>query len=235
MRAIYRKEPSLFETREWQTFFARAAADEPDADAQLLWKLIGAISFLPGILKDIQALSERGAPCGSSEYRDRSTDILERTRCIYRAFQVGHFFYQQRPPHPASLLDMPLADAAAAESPGRVRLRGVFFCSMIYFCRVQATFAPEAGERAASEAEAQTLASQALLIIRETQGRDPVLAWHLEERNNLARSVVRTRDEWGPDREGEMGGREELSGFLLRRLRTWLDTWAEESLAAEVG
>lgn len=232
MRAIYRKEPSLFEATDWQTFFTHAASSEPDADAQLLWKFIGAISFLPGILKDIQILCERAPPCESPEYRDRSTDILERTRRLCRAFQDGHLFYQHRPPNPASLFDLPLT---GTEPPGRIRLRGVYFCSMIYFCRIQATFSLDAGERAACEAEAQALAGQALRITREAKGRDPVLAWHLEERNNLARSVVHTRDEWGPDRERENASWEELAGFLLRRLQVWLDTWAEESLAAEVG
>ncbi|KAK8057383.1 hypothetical protein PG996_011320 [Apiospora saccharicola] len=230
MKAIYKKETSLFETREWQDFFDHAASDEPDADSQFLWKLIGAISFLPGILKDIQVLAQRVPSCGSPEYRERRTNILERTRRVYRTFHNGHLSYQHRPPYPASLFDMPLA----AESPGRTRLRGIFFCSIIYFCRIHATFGPADSERAASEAEAQSFAAQALLVTSETQSRDPVLAWHLEERNQLSRSVVRTREEWDPARERGMENWE-LSRFLLRRLQSWIDSWAEESLAAEVG
>lgn len=46
---------------------------------------------------------------------------------------------------------------------------------------------------AGSEAEAQEVANKALSATIMGQVVNPVMSWHLEERNNLARSMVRTR------------------------------------------
>lgn len=89
-------------------------------------------------------------------------------------------------------------------------------------------------ERAGSEAEAQTIANQALSATITSQAVDPVMFWHLEERNDLARSVVRTRDQWasawehGKTREG-------LISFLLQRFQKWLTSWSKEILDTELG
>ncbi|KAK8076289.1 hypothetical protein PG994_003561 [Apiospora phragmitis] len=179
-RLLVLYEASLFETQEWQDFFDRAASEETDADSQLSWRFIGAVSFIAGILKDIQSLFENTPMC-QPEYTTQSTDILERTGRIYRAFHTSHLFYQQRPPYLPSLFDLPVA----AEPPGRTWVRGIFFHAIIFLCRIQATFGPTEDSRAASEAEAQALATQALLATGTAQARDPVLAWQLEERSDL--------------------------------------------------
>ncbi|KAK6852111.1 hypothetical protein PG995_012236 [Apiospora arundinis] len=233
-KAMFEREPTLFETSEWKRFFDTAASTETDADSQLIWKFMGAVSFLPGVLRDVHALHlEEHTPARkpSSDYMARGTDILERTERMYWAFQEGHRCYQRRPPYPSSLFDLP----EAAESPGRIRLRGYFFNSMLFFCRLRATFIQNKAERAASEAEAQAFAARSLLATGRAQSLDPVLAWHLEERNSVSRSVVRTKEQWDAVREQEIEetGGVELAGFLLRRLQAWLGLWSEETLAAE--
>ncbi|KAK8022587.1 hypothetical protein PG993_013354 [Apiospora rasikravindrae] len=229
-KAIFTRESALFESRQWQDFFHRAASEEPDADSQLTWRFIGAISFIAGILRDVQGLFE-SPPMGRSEYVARTTDILERTGQIRRAFEAAHLLYQQRPPYPPPLFAL----AVAAESPGRVQARSIFFHSMIFLCRIRETFAPTAQERAASEDEAQALAAQALLAASTAQSCAPGLAWHWEEQSDLVRSIMRTKEDWTPVREPEQEMTwEELTEFLLRRLQKWFTLWTESYLVPEL-
>ncbi|KAK7937798.1 uncharacterized protein PG986_014666 [Apiospora aurea] len=229
-KAIFKRESSLFETPKWQGFFDHAAREEADADSRLSWKFVGAISFIAGILRDVQALFDSTLPMSRSEYAARSSDILERSGRIRRSFEAAHREYQQRPPYPPSLFDL----AVAAESPGRVQVRGIFFHSMIFLCRIRATFAPTGRERAASEDEAQALAAQAVLAASTAQSYAPELAWHLEERSDLVRSIVRTRDDWVPAQEPDMRTWEEQTGLLLRRLQRWFTLWTEDYLVPEL-
>ncbi|KAK8091694.1 hypothetical protein PG997_002055 [Apiospora hydei] len=229
-KAIFKRESSLFETRKWQAFFDHAAREETDADSRLSWKFVGAISFIAGILRDVQALFESALPMSRSEYAALSNDILERSGRIRRSFEAAHLEYQQRPPYPPSLFDL----AVAAESPGRVQVRGIFFHSMIFLCRVRATFAATAQERAASEDEAQALAAQAVLAASTAQSYAPELAWNLEERSDVVRSILRTRDDWVPAREPETKTWEEQTGLLLRRLQRWFTLWTSDYLVPEL-
>ena len=226
---IFKREKSMFETREWKRFFDQAASTETDAESQLYYIIMGAVAFLPGILKDIHTLDFKSSQDCQSEYAVRRADILERTERTYRAFKDGHICYQCRPPYPVSLCDLPVA----AESPGRVRCRGAYFSSMIFFCRIRATFGWTRSDRAASEAEAQSLAACSLQVASHARSRDPILAWHLEERSGMPRSAIRTREQWGSAPEYETETEEELAGFLLRRLQMWLASWSDEYLAVE--
>lgn len=157
-------------------------------------------------------------------------DILTRARRIRQALLHSHILYQQRPFYALSLFDPPYT----AEPADRIRLRGYLLYAMLFVCRVQATLSPDKMERAGSEAEAQTIANQALSATITSQAVDPVMFWHLEERNDLARSVVRTRDQWasawehGKTREG-------LISFLLQRFQKWLTSWSKEILDTELG
>ncbi|KAH7126556.1 hypothetical protein B0J13DRAFT_565647 [Dactylonectria estremocensis] len=60
----------------------------------------------------------------------------------------------------------------------------------MYICRVLATLSLSEIERATSEVEAQTLATQTLLIEEVTTELDPAIAWRLQQRNGFAHSII---------------------------------------------
>ncbi|KAI9040358.1 uncharacterized protein KD926_008315 [Aspergillus affinis] len=224
---MYRKEASMFEAPEWQKFFKHASTAETDTDLSLWWELFGAISFMPGILKDMRLLFKDFS--STPEYKKRATEILERTRNMHCALHEGHTCYHRRLPHLPSLFDLPVS----AESSDRVRLRGFFLYVIMYISRVLATLSPDEAERAASEFEAQAFATRTLLIEEMSAKLDPAMTWHLEQRNALPYSILRTGDEWLSDGDPRMSW-EELKAFLQQRWLRWEDSWRDGVLAAEL-
>ncbi|KAH6972714.1 hypothetical protein BKA56DRAFT_492559 [Ilyonectria sp. MPI-CAGE-AT-0026] len=225
---MYRKESSMFEAQEWQRVFQRASDLQSDTDCRLWWKFFGTTGFLPGILKDLRNLLE-DAPhrCG---YSVRSSAILERARSMHKALHNDHVIYQHAAPHPQSLFNLPVS----AESPDRIRLRVFFLYTMMYICRVLATLSPSEIERATSEVEAQTFASQTLLIEEVTTKLDPAMAWHLQQRNGLAHSIIQKKEEWFSDNEHGMS-QDKLKSFLAQRWLKWENLWRARVLAEELG
>ncbi|KAH8422304.1 uncharacterized protein LDX57_000062 [Aspergillus melleus] len=224
---MYRKQGSVFEASKWQKFFEHASTTEADPDLSLWWELFGAISFMPGILKDMRLLFTGFS--SAPEYTKRATEILQRTRNMHCALHEGHTRYHRSLPHLPSLFDLPVS----AESSDRVRLRGFFLYVIMYISRVLATLSPDEAERAGSEVEAQTFATQTLLIERMSAKLDPAMAWHLEQRNDLPYSILRTGDEWLTDGDPGMSW-EELKTFLQQRWLRWEDSWRDGVLAAEL-
>ncbi|KAE8422524.1 hypothetical protein BDV36DRAFT_245346 [Aspergillus pseudocaelatus] len=224
---MYRKQASIFERMEWQRFFAHASKTETDSDSSLWWEFFGAISFMPGILKDMRVLFDSTLP--QSEYVARSWDIVERTNKIHTALHESHLRYQQRPPYPPSLFDLPVC----AESTVRVRLRGFLLYVIMYISRVTATLSPNEAECAVSEAEAQTFAAQALLTEKMTAQLDPTMTWHLEQRNALAHSIIQTRDIWASPLAYSMPW-EERKYYLAQRWLQWEDSWRDGVLTVEL-
>ncbi|KAH6984004.1 hypothetical protein EDB80DRAFT_235792 [Ilyonectria destructans] len=225
---MYRKESSIFEAPEWQHFFQHASSLQLDTDSCLWWRFFGTTAFLPGILKDLRSLFE-DAPdrCGCSM---QSSSILERARSMHRALHNNHVIYQHAAPHPLSLFNLPIS----AESPDRIRLRGFFLYTMMYISRVLATLSPSAIERATSEVEAQTFASQALLIEEMTTELDPAMSWHLQQRNVLSHSIIQEKKEWFSDNEQRMS-QDKLEDFLGQRWLKWENSWRARVLAEELG
>lgn len=88
----------------------------------------------------------------------------------------------------------------------------------MHTCRVRATLSASELERATSDVEAQTLASQALVIGEMAVDLDQAMAWHLGQWNGLARSIVQSREEWLSSKTQAMS-LVERQGFLARR---WL-------------
>ncbi|KAF9891667.1 hypothetical protein FE257_003679 [Aspergillus nanangensis] len=235
---MYRHQKSIFETLSWQSFFQHASDTEYDPDASLWWKFFGAISFMPGVLKDMRILlsntsqqEQQQQQQPQSSYTETRSAILSRAKQILTSLHHSHVLYQHTPPHPPSLFSLP----TAPESPDRVRLRGFLLYVTMYICRVEATLSPGGIERAVAEAEAQTFASQALLIERTTVQVDPAMTWHLAQRNALALSIVQTRGEWYSDTERGWGEDGELWGFLGGRWLRWEDSWRDEYLKEELG
>ncbi|KAE8152969.1 hypothetical protein BDV25DRAFT_169737 [Aspergillus avenaceus] len=225
---MYRKEASIFESAEWKTFFDRASETEKNAECRLWWKFFGTIRLMPGILKDIRILCDATLP--QSAYLVKGSYILRRAREVHQALYVNHVLYQQQPPCPSSLFDIP----TAAESPDRVRLRLFLLYVTLYMCRIEATFAPSQIERATSEVEAQIFAAQALRIERATAQLDPSMCWHLEQRNALAHSVLQTKAEWTSDSCDHMAFGERKA-FLAQRWLRWEDAWRDQVLSEELG
>ncbi|KAJ0131336.1 Uncharacterized protein HZ326_25576 [Fusarium oxysporum f. sp. albedinis] len=141
-----------------------------------------------------------------------------------------HVFYQHAAPHPQSLFSLPVA----TESPDRIRLRVFFLYTIMYICRVLATLSPTEIERATSEVEAQMFASQALLIEEVATKLDPAMAWHLQQRNGLAHSIIEKKEEWFSDNELGMS-RDKLKSFLAQRWLKWENSWRAGVLAEELG
>jgi hypothetical protein len=225
---MYRKESSIFEAQEWQRVFQGASDLQSDSDCRLWWKLFGITGFLPGILKDLRNLLEDSTH--RSGYLVGSSAILERAKGMHKALHNEHVFYQHAAPHPQSLFSLPVA----AESPDRIRLRVFFLYTTMYICRVLATLSPTEIERATSEVEAQMFASQALLIEEVTTKLDPAMAWHLQQRNGLAHSIIQKKEEWFSDNELGMC-RDKLKSFLAQRWLKWENSWRAGVLAEELG
>ncbi|PLB46400.1 hypothetical protein P170DRAFT_457067 [Aspergillus steynii IBT 23096] len=225
--SMYRQEASFFEAPEWQKFFKNASIGDADPDLSLWWEFFGAISFMPGILKDMRLLFTDTS--FQLECKRRASEILERTRRMHTSLHENHIRYQRKYPCPPSLFDLP----ASVESPDRVRLRGFFLYVIMYISRVKATLSPDQSERVASEVEAQAFATQTLLIEQMTARLDPAMTWHLEQRNALPYSIVQTRDEWLSDVDPKMS-QEELELFLARRWLKWEDSWRDAVLKAEL-
>lgn len=224
---MYHQEMSMFEAPQWQDFFKNASTAETDPDSRLWWELFAAISFMPGILKDMRLLFTDTPP--QVECSTRASEILERTNIMHRTLHESHARYQHRYPRSTSLFDLP----SSAESPDRVRLRGFFLYVIMYISRVRATLSLTADERAASETEAQAFATQTLLIERMTTKLDPAMTWHLEQRNALPYSIVQTRDDWLSNGDPAMS-QEELKIFLAQRWLAWEDCWRDRVLKAEL-
>ncbi|KAK2762569.1 hypothetical protein FQN54_000742 [Arachnomyces sp. PD_36] len=225
---MFREQTSIFETPDWQSFFEHASSTETDVDTSLWWKFFGASCFMPGILKDLRILFK--ATLSQPEYLEQSSMILERANSMYKTLQDSHILYQHRPPHPPSLFLFP----NSPESADRVRLRGFFLYITMYICRVQASLCPNELERARSEVEAQTFATQALLVEKMAAELDPAMTWHLEQRNALAHSIIETREDWfsvGTDGMSWV----ELRDFLAKRWLKWEDSWRDTVLNEELG
>ncbi|EXA31007.1 hypothetical protein FOVG_17646 [Fusarium oxysporum f. sp. pisi HDV247] len=225
---MYRKESSIFEAQEWQRVFQRASDLQSDSDCRLWWKYFGITGFLPGILKDLRNLLEDATH--QSGYFVASSAILERAKVMHKALHNEHVFYQHAAPHPQSLFSLPVA----TESPDRIRLRVFFLYTIMYICRVLATLSPTEIERATSEVEAQMFASQALLIEEVATKLDPAMAWHLQQRNGLAHSIIEKKEEWFSDNELGMS-RDKLKSFLAQRWLKWENSWRAGVLAEELG
>jgi hypothetical protein len=225
---MYRKESSIFEAQEWQRAFQRASALQSDSDCRLWWKFFGITGFLPGILKDLRNLLENSTD--RSWHLAGSSAILERAKSMHKALHNEHVSYQHTAPHPQSLFSLP----TAAESPDRIRLRVFYLYTIMYICRVLATISSTEIERAASEVEAQLFASQALLIEEVTTKLDPAMAWHLQQRNGLAHSIIEKKEEWFSDNELGMS-RDKLKSFLAQRWLKWENSWRAGVLAEELG
>ncbi|KAH7153762.1 hypothetical protein DER46DRAFT_611945 [Fusarium sp. MPI-SDFR-AT-0072] len=224
---MYRNESSMFEAQEWQNAFQSASDLQLDADCRLWWKFFGITGFLPGILKDLRSLLEY-AP-NSSDYSARSLPIRERAQRMHKRLHDEHVIYQHTPPHPPSLFTLPIA----TESPDRIRLRCFFLYTIMYISRVIATVCPSEIERATSEVEAQTFASQAILIDEVAIKLDPAMSWHLQQRNELARSIIEGREEWLSLNEHGMS-RDALQICLKQRWIKWEESWRALVLAKEL-
>ncbi|KAE8344386.1 hypothetical protein BDV24DRAFT_148959 [Aspergillus arachidicola] len=224
---MYRKQASIFEAPEWQRFFEHASKTETDLDSSLWWEFFGAISFMPGILRDMRVLFD--STLSQPEYLAQSWDILERTHKMHSSLHDSHLRYQQRPPYPPSLFDLPVC----VESTVRVRLRGFLLYVIMYISRVTATLSLNEAECAASEAEAQAFAAQALLTEKMTAQLDPTMTWHLEQRNALAHSIIQTRHFWASHLPY---GRpwEEQKYYLAQRWLHWEDSWRDSVLTVEL-
>lgn len=223
-----RKQTSIFETPEWQGFFGYASQTETDNDTRLWWDFFAIISLTPGIFKDISILFNDTLP--PFEYLARSSDILGRAKKMYRAVQDSHILYQRRAPHPPSLFDLPVS----AETSDRARLRGFFLYLTMYTLLINATLSKIESERAASEAEVQIFANQALLVEKVTAELDPATTWHLEQRNALAHSIIQTKEELRSDKTRGMSN-EELMAFLAQRWLKWEDLWNDGFQTGELG
>jgi hypothetical protein len=81
-------------------------------------------------------------------------------------------------------------------------------------------FVPARWSGATNEVEAQTFASQALLIDEVTTELDPAMAWHLQQPRILAHSIVQEKEEWFFDNEYGLS-RDELERFLAQRWLKW--------------
>ncbi|WZH50217.1 uncharacterized protein QYS62_011461 [Fusarium acuminatum] len=215
---MYRKESSIFEAQEWQRVFQCASVLQSDSDCHLWWKFFGIIGFVPGILKDLRNLLEDST--NRSGYLVGGSAILERAKSVHKALHNEHVLYQHTAPHPQSLFSLP----TAAESPDRIRLRVFYLYTIMYICRVLATLSSTEIERATSEVEAQMFASQALLIEEVATKLDPAMAWHLQQRNGLAKSIIEKKEEWFFDNEIGIS-RDKLKGFLTQRWLTWENSW----------
>ncbi|WXC51057.1 hypothetical protein QX201_010762 [Fusarium graminearum] len=225
---MHRKKSSIFEAQEWQRVFQRVSDLQSDSDCRLWWKFFGITGSLPGMLKDLRNLLEDATH--QSGYFVASSAILERAKGMHKALHNEHVLYQHAAPHPQSLFSLPVA----AESPDRIRLRVFFLYTIMYICRVLATLSPTEIERATSEVEAQMFASQALLIKEATTKLDPAMAWHLQQRNGLAHSIIQKKEEWFSDNELGMS-RDKLKSFLAQRWLKWENTWRAGVLVEELG
>ncbi|RSL59325.1 hypothetical protein CEP51_013938 [Fusarium floridanum] len=223
---LYRMRRSMFEDPEWQRLFQHASTLETDHESSFWWKFFGIVTFLPGILKNMRTLFNDGAY--QSGCTDQSAIVLERATMVYRKLHESNVLYQRRTPHPSSLFDLPVS----AESLDRTRLREFFVYTMIYICRIRATLSLDDMERALNEAEAQTFATQALLIEKVTKQLDRTMAWHFEQRNGLAQSVAETRVTWLSDLVGNPHG-VNLNELLAQRWLKWENSWRNTVLDLE--
>ncbi|TRX96471.1 hypothetical protein FHL15_002743 [Xylaria flabelliformis] len=223
-------QSSMFEAREWQDFFDRAAETETNVDSHYWWKLFGCMTSLPGILKDARALFSE-ITLDPFTYSSRSFSILERAKNMHQALNDSHVLYQRSASQPRSLLD--LRSSANVESTDRVRLQGFLRYPAMFISRLQATLSLSEVDRAMGEEEAQRVAAQTLLVEKMTRNSDPNMAWHLGQRNSLPYSIIRTREEWLPINE-RGGNWEELQTYLAQRWLLWEDSWNGTVLVEEL-
>ncbi|RGP80783.1 hypothetical protein FLONG3_1124 [Fusarium longipes] len=215
-----RNERSMFEAPEWQNVFQHASDLQSDTDCRFWWRFFAITCCMPGIVKDTRDLLN-DTP-NLSEYSTRSLLIRERAQEILKSLHENHVVYQQAPPHPQSLFTCPVA----VESPDRIRLRGFFLYTIMYICRVLATVCPTEMERATSEVEAQTFASQAIVIEEVAAKVDRDMSWQMRQRNDLARSIIRGREEWLSVAEHGISWNDLKDRFRQRWMK-WESSYAE--------
>ncbi|KAF5026419.1 hypothetical protein F66182_1484 [Fusarium sp. NRRL 66182] len=225
---LYTMKHSMFEDPEWQQLFQHASTLETDLESCTWWRFFGVVTLLPGILKDLRVLFDRGA--NQAGYVHQSGRILERATMVHKGLHENNVLYQSKPPHPPSLFHLPVS----AESSDRTRLREFFLYTMIFICRARATLSPDRMDRAINEAEAQTFATQALLIAKVTKEFDGAMAWHFEQRNGLAKSVTQTRVDWLVSLADD-GHSIELNQPLAQRWLKWENSWRSSVLDVEYG
>lgn len=221
------RDSSMFELPAWQSVFEYASACEADHDASLWWEFFRLVCFVTGVVTEMRNIFT--ASLTQSEYSERCSKVLNRARWVREMFHAAHVRYQTRP-YPLSLFDLPLAP----ESPDRIRLRGFYFHPTMQIRRAITTLSPDEMERTAAEAEAQTLAAQALLIQHATVQLDPAMSWYFTQKNPFAHSIIRTRVEWASHSKLPW---EQLRDDLAQRWLKWHYSWRvthlSESLEAE--
>ncbi|KAL4787688.1 hypothetical protein BJX76DRAFT_318058 [Aspergillus varians] len=214
---MYRlRSSSIFELPVWQNLFEYASETETDHDSSLWWEFFRLVCFVTGVVTEMRNIFTTSIT--QSEYSERSSTVLDRARWVHRMYHDGHTRYQTREPYPLSLFNVPVT----AESPDRIRLRGFYFHPMMQICRALTTLSPDEMERAAAEAEAQTLAAQALLIQQASVELDPAMSWYFAQKNPFAHSIIRTRESWVSQSELPW---EELRGDLAQRWLKWHFFW----------
>ncbi|KAH7002770.1 hypothetical protein EDB82DRAFT_453872 [Fusarium venenatum] len=223
---LYRNSTSMFQDPDWQSLFRHAATLEKDNESSYWWKFFSVTTSLPGILKDMRNIFATGAyQYGDT---DESGKVLNRANNAYKQLHANNALYQREPPHASSLFNLPVSP----ESSERIRLREFFLYTMIYMCRIRATLSTEEIERYIAEVEAQTFATQALLIQKTANIFDRNMAWHLEQRNGLAHSVIQTRTDWLSDTICNRD-RGELHKLLAQRWLKWESSWRNSVLEIE--
>ncbi|KAL5342727.1 hypothetical protein BJX70DRAFT_355648 [Aspergillus crustosus] len=228
VHSIFSSRRTIFEDPEWQRVFSQASQAESDPDARLWWELFQPLSFVPGMILDVRELCTRtvSEQLCASEFFKQSAALRERTKSIDTAIHESHLRYQTTTPYPPSLIHLP----TTAESADRIRLRLFYSTALIQVGCALATISQNPADRAASAAEAQELAAQALLIPRKTADLDPAMAFHFQQRGGLPTSVVRTKHLWESNMEPE---EQELAVFLADRWLRWhffVDNFLTESL-----
>jgi hypothetical protein len=213
---INRKTASIFEASDWQRLFSHMSEIENDANSKLWWKFFGTVCYIPGSLRNVRNLFiKKRTP---SQYLEENLKVLERVEWMYEMMHASHALYLDSSPHPSSLFDVP----EMAETPDRIRLREFYLYGMLLISRILATVSPSEQRRAASETEAQSLANQVLLIEKKTIELDPILSWHLEQRNALPYSIIGTRDDWLSEQSSEVQPRNVLGHRWLKWESSWL-------------
>ncbi|KAL3437878.1 hypothetical protein BDV09DRAFT_161188 [Aspergillus tetrazonus] len=220
---MYRlRNSGIFEASEWQNLFKHASATESDCDSSLWWEFFRLTCHVTGVVASMRDAFT--SPMSESEYISRTSKTLERARWVRQMLHDGHVRYQTTEPYPPSLFDLP----SIPESSDRIRLRGFYFHPFMQICRAITTLSPDEMERASAEVEAQTLATQALLLQQATVELDPAMSWYFAQKNPFAHSVIRTREEWISHSELPW---EELRGVLAQRWLKWHYSWRVSHLS----
>ncbi|KAL4749965.1 hypothetical protein BDW72DRAFT_176799 [Aspergillus terricola var. indicus] len=220
---MYRlRNSGIFEAPAWQDLFQHASETEADHDSSLWWEFFRLTCHVAGVVASMRDTFT--SPMPESEYISRTLKILERARWVRQMVHDGHVRYQTTEPYAPSLFDLP----SIPESSDRIRLRGFYFHPFMQICRAITTLSPDKMERASAEVEAQTLATQALLIQHATLELDPAMSWYFAQKNPFAQSVIRTREEWVSHSELPW---EELRGVQAQRWLKWHYSWRVSHLS----